>query len=333
MEIPGNFIVSAELQNDVNRFLTEWNSSNDFITLQTSGSTGTPKKIELSKKGVLTSAENTIRFFKLTAQKNALLCLPLTTIGGKMMIIRSLISSMKLQIETPSANPLKTIDSEIDFIAVTPMQLGNILHESLEKIKKIKTILVGGAPISLELQSLLKQYEITVFHSYGMTETASHVALKRVGNVTDELYQALPGVHFSTNENQLLTIHYPALGDQVIQTTDQVELVSETSFRWIGRKDFVINSGGVKVHPEEIEQVLSSSISVPFFIAGIPDQLLGERVVVFVETEENISFADNIDFPKYGRPKEVICIPRFFYTQSGKIDRFLTRQSYLENKK
>ena len=123
------------------------------------------------------------------------------------------------------------------------------------------------------------------------------------------------------------------MSDQVIQTTDQVELVSETSFRWIGRKDFVINTGGVKVHTEEIEQVLSSSFSAPFFIAGLPDQPLGERVVVFVETEENISFADHIDLPKYGRPKEVICIPRFFYTQSGKIDRFLTRQSYLENKK
>jgi O-succinylbenzoic acid--CoA ligase len=332
IEIPSNVIVSAELENVVLSFLSEWQSANKVIRVKTSGSTGAPKEIVLSKNGVIASAQNTIQFFNLSTDTRALLCLPLTTIGGKMMLVRALQSSMQLHIQNPSSNPLKSFTFPIDFIAVTPMQLKVILDESELELKKIRSVLVGGGPISSELELQLTEKEITVYHSYGMTETASHVALRRVGFDGEDFYKALPGIHFSVHENQALAISFSALKSELIQTTDQVELLSETSFRWLGRNDFVINSGGVKIHPEEIERLLSQQISIPFFISSLPDQTLGERVILFIESEENISLDFNSDFPKYGQPKEVICLPKFSYTPSGKIDRRLTRKYYLELK-
>lgn len=330
-QIPSNFVVDAEIESQVLNFLADWHSIGRTIQVKTSGSTGKPKEIELSKQGMLFSAQNTIQFFSLTANSTALLCLPISTIGGKMMLVRALQSSMSVYIQTPSANPLKSGDFSIDFIAVTPMQLKVMLDESESKLRKIRSILVGGGPISSELELQLTEKEITVYHSYGMTETASHVALRKVGYGGNEYFNSLPGIHFSVNENQALQIHFPALQSDVIETTDRVELVSETAFRWLGRADFVINSGGVKIHPEEIEPLLSKQIPVPFFISSVPDQILGERVVLFVEGVESISLDFEIDFPKYGRPKEVLFLPKFWYTQSGKIDRIVTRKQYLDH--
>jgi len=330
-QIPSNFVVDAEIESQVLNFLADWHSIGRTIQVKTSGSTGKPKEIELSKQGMLFSAQNTIQFFSLTAKSTALLCLPLSTIGGKMMLVRALQSSMSVYIQTPSANPLKSGDFSIDFIAVTPMQLKVMLDESESKLMKIRSILVGGGPISSELELQLTEKEITVYHSYGMTETASHVALRKVGYGGNEYFNSLPGIHFSVNESQALQIHFTALQSEVIETTDRVELVSETIFRWLGRTDFVINSGGVKIHPEEIESLLAKQIPVPFFISSVPDQTLGERVVLFVEGLDNISLDFEIDFPKYGRPKEVLFLPKFQYTRSGKIDRIVTRKQYLDH--
>ena len=317
-QIPSNFVVDTEEESQVLNFLADWHSLGSTIQVKTSGSTGAPKEIELSKQGMLFSAQNTVHFFSLTAHSSALLCLPLSTIGGKMMVVRALQSSMRLYIQTPSSNPLKSGDFSIDFMAVTPMQLKVMLDESESKLRKIRSILVGGGPISSELELQLTEKEITVYHSYGMTETASHVALRKVGYGGNEYFISLQ-------------IHFPALQTEVIETTDRVELVSETTFRWIGRTDFVINSGGVKIHPEEIESLIAQQISIPFFISSVPDQRLGERVVLFVEGLENISLDFEIDFPKYGRPKEVLFLPKFRYTRSGKIDRIVTRKQYLDH--
>jgi len=332
-QIPTNFVVATELESQVLNFLAEWHSLEGTIQVKTSGSTGTPKEIELSKQGMLFSAQNTIQFFSLTAKSTALLCLPLSTIGGKMMLVRAVKCSMQLHIQTPTANPLKSFSFPIDFIAITPMQLQVMLDESESELRKIRSILVGGGPISSDLELQLVEKEITVYHSYGMTETASHVALRKVGYGGNEYFNSLPGIHFSVNENQALQIHFTALQSEIIQTTDRVELMSETKFRWLGRTDFVINSGGVKIHPEEIESLLAKQIPIPFFISSVPDQTLGERVVLFVEGVESISLDFEIDFPKYGRPKEVLFLPKFQYTQSGKIDRIVTRKHYLDHKR
>jgi O-succinylbenzoic acid--CoA ligase len=247
-----------------------------------------------------------------------------------MMIIRALESKMKLLIQKASSNPLRSMNQTIDFIAVTPMQLNNILNDSLSKLKKISTILVGGGPIHAQLENRLKKEGVSVFHSYGMTETASHVALRRVGFNSEKYYQALTGISFETSEAGNLMVHYPRLTEYPIETTDQVKLIDKYTFEWIGRTDFVINSGGIKVHPEEIESKIAKQIENPFFISGIPDEVLGEKVVLIIES---LNSKESFDFDFLGKekPREVFFVEKLIYTEAGKLDRKASRKLILSN--
>lgn len=322
-KIRENIWVNAMVLKEVEEFLFEWYSDSEAIVTQTSGSTGSPKQVKLSKNGLRYSARNTIQFFSLNEKSNALLCLPLNTIGGKMMIIRAIESKMNLFIDKPSSNPLHGRNEKFDFIAVTPMQLTNILKDSIDQIRQIKSILVGGAPMSEKLISQLSSEKITVFHGYGMTETASHVAIKKVGFDADDIYAAMPGIRFSYGESQTLKIHYPALQEEPIVTTDLVELVDEGRFKWLGRNDFTVNSGGVKIQVEEIENQLSKFVEHPFFVFGIPDEYLGEKLILCIETTlKNIEF--DFDFLGIKKPREVFFLDSFVYTESQKIDRKAT---------
>jgi len=318
-----NIWVDVTVLKEVEEFLAEWNSTSEVIMAQTSGSTGAPKQIKLSKKGLLFSARNTNTFFKLNENSKALLCLPLATIGGKMMLVRALESKMTLFIDSPSSNPLSKRDEYFDFVAVTPMQLSKMVQESLHKTSKIKSILVGGAPMNENLICQLKENKLTVYHGYGMTETASHVSLRKVGFESDEYYKAMPGIHFSYGNNKTLTIHYPALHDAPIETTDSVELIDEFKFKWVGRNDFVVNSGGIKIHVEEIEYELSTFIQLPFFVAGIPDDVLGEKLILCIESNDNEVIID-FNFLGVKKPREVMYFAKFSYTESGKINRKAT---------
>jgi O-succinylbenzoic acid--CoA ligase len=318
-----NIWVNRIVLNEVEGFLSEWNSNSPDISAQTSGSTGIPKLIKLSKKGLVFSARNTNAFFNLNEKSKALLCLPLVTIGGKMMLVRALESNMQLHIEKSSANPLSKNDQKFDFVAVTPMQLANMLNESLEKVRAITSILVGGAPMNENLISQLIANEITVYHGYGMTETASHIAIRKVGFETEEYYQAMPGISFEYGENQTLKINYPALQDTQIETTDLVILKNEFNFKWLGRNDFVVNSGGIKIQVEEIENQLAHLIKMPFFVVGIPDEVLGEKLALFVESSEK-KFSLDFEFLGIKKPREVFIMDNFVYTESGKIDRNVT---------
>jgi O-succinylbenzoic acid--CoA ligase len=156
-----------------------------------------------------------------------------------------------------------------------------------------------------------------------MTETASHVAIKKVGFETDEYYQAMPGIRFEYGKNQTLKIHYLALDDKPIETTDQVELLDENRFVWLGRNDFVVNSGGIKIQVEEIESKLSNLIGFPFFVFGIYDTYLGEKLILCIETsEKELSF--DFQFLGVKKPREVYFLNHFVYTKSGKLDRKAT---------
>lgn len=321
--IPKNIDCHTEVKSELNDFLIDWFSDKTYINSCTSGSTGKPQEIQLRKEGVQFSAQNTIDYFKLNEYSKALLCLPLTTIGGKMMVIRALMSNMKLVVQKATANPLKDQNQTYDFIAVNPMQLSNMLNHSLNELKQITTILVGGAPIHAQLENRLKTEGIFVYHSYGMTETASHVALRKVGHNESKFYSALIGITFETNEYGNLIIHYPALNTNPIQTNDQVKLLNSYSFEWIGRNDFVINSGGIKVHPEEVESKIADQIAYPFFITGIPDEVLGEKVVLVIESTNSDGFY-NFDFLGNHKPREVYFVEKFIYTTSEKIDRKAT---------
>ncbi|MGM0636526.1 MAG: AMP-binding protein [Bacteroidota bacterium] len=324
-----NFIKEgSEYDQQIGEFILDWLSDNSAtIQLQTSGSTGTPKTIEVEKQKMYHSAVATGNRLKLSANTKALCCLPINFIAGKMMLVRAMVLGWHIDIIKPSSNPLATIEKNYDFTALTPHQLAN----SLENIGKFKKVIIGGAPMSMELKNEVKNVSTKIYETYGMTETLSHVALRRINpkkNTQEKAFKAVKYVTFKQDKNGCLIIEAPKILDAPITTTDIVDLVDEKRFFWKGRLDFVINSGGIKIFPEEIEKKLHSLIDVPFFVSGIPDERLGQKVALFVETDslEKVNqlqelIAESSLLSRYQLPKEIIHLPTFVYTPTGKLNR------------
>ena len=280
-------------------FLKEWTSKGSTIGLQTSGSTGFPKKIRVSKSKMIISAKRTGDFLNLRPKDKALCCLPLDYIAGKMMVVRALVLGLDLYLTKPSKNPLKTFSFSFDFVAFTPYQL----EHSLKQLSKIKTLIVGGGPISEKTKKILYKNKTDVYETFGMTETVSHVALKHVSQGEQE-FKALKGVRFQV-ENNCLKVFCDSVLTNPILTTDVVDLISEKSFIWKGRADFVINSGAIKIYPEELEKKLNQTISVPFVILGFPDEKLGEKITIVFEGKMPHNFKDLVkDLDPFERPKK-----------------------------
>lgn len=309
---------------EVATFIKNWDNEVLFFENKTSGSTGNPKTIQIKKEYALVSARATLDFFRLNKGDKALLCLNFGTIGGKMMVIRSIVGQLDLLVAEPSSNPLKNNRESIDFIALAPIQLHSILNENPEQLKAIRVIIVGGGVISEEVEQLLKLNEITVYQTFGMTETISHIALRKVGFETDENYTTLNHVVIS-EKNELLCIHSPQIGVEQLQTNDSVQIIGKNQFKWLGRADFVINSGGVKIQIEELEKELSHHIEQAFFVYKKNDDKFGEIVVLVIEGHQDdcylkkqfYSFLGN----KYHVPKEIAFIEKIIRTHSEKINR------------
>lgn len=314
------------LNEEVNSFLNEWYSDSSWISLMTSGSTGTPKKIEVKKSKMIISAKKTNIHFGISDNSDVLLCLSPQTIGGKMMIVRSIVGNFNLNIGQLNANPLQEIDQKIDFCAMVPMQLINSLNYNSEKLSKIGKIIIGGAPLPIEIENKISKININVFHTFGMTETLSHFAIRQIGVDGKNVYNAMDGIKFSLSENKLI-VDYPEILDQPLVTNEIVNLINDEQFEWIGRSDFAINSGGIKIFPEVIESKINSIIQTPFFITSKSDKYLGERLILVIENSELIQLK-KIDFlnilNNYEIPKEVFAIPEFVRTESGKINRLET---------
>lgn len=313
---------------EVTSFMKSWGNDEKVFAIHTSGSTGNPKNIEIAKEKMQISARKTLEYFKLKEGSSALLCLSLETIAGKMMLVRSLIGGLKLHVVTVSTNPILALKNPIDFVALVPMQLEAAVDTAFEKLKSIKTILVGGAPVSEELIQKLKDKKITVFQSYGMTETISHVAIRKIGFETEEYYEALPGITFSSDEQRLI-IHYPEVLSEKLRTNDCVNLIDSKHFQYLNRYDFIINTGGIKVNPEEIELKLKPLLKQPFFIWFVKDVHLGQKIVLVVQEKVNLKLKKN-DFThylnKYEIPKNYCQIKDFVLSKSQKIDRIKTLQ-------
>ena len=307
----------SKIWNDVNQFISEWYSTNIEMDLKTSGSTGKPKSISVKKDWMQNSAELTRKTFGLKKGDSALLCMPMKYVAGKMMVVRALELGLDLKVVEPSSNPLKNMDEIIDFAAMVPLQLEN----SLNDLDQVKTLIVGGGQVSQQLIEKLQKISTQIFETYGMTETLTHVAIKPLNgpNISD-LFRALDGIRFEKDDRGCLAIHASALNPVPIVTNDLVELIDENSFRWLGRFDNVINSGGIKIIPEVVEAKLTEVIpNRRFIIAGLPDDSLGQTVVLIVE-------GDEIDIPiefldKYEKPKTIHFISEFIETESGKINR------------
>ena len=313
---------------EVTSFIKSWGNDEKVIAIHTSGSTGNPKNIELAKEKMRISARKTLEYFKLEEGSSALLCLSLETIAGKMMLVRSLIGGLKLHVVTVSTNPILALKNPIDFVALVPMQLEAAVDTAFEKLKSIKTILVGGASVSEELIQKLKDKKITVFQSYGMTETISHVAIRKIGFETEEYYEALPGITFNSDDQRLI-IDYPEVLSEKLRTNDCVNLIDSKHFQYLNRYDFIINTGGIKVNPEEIELKLKPLLKQAFFIWFVKDVHLGQKIVLVVQEKVNLKLKKK-DFThylnKYEIPKNYCQIKDFVLSKSQKIDRIKTMQ-------
>ncbi|HBH05511.1 MAG TPA: O-succinylbenzoic acid--CoA ligase [Flavobacteriales bacterium] len=305
----------------ISDFILEWFDTKSFVSTHTSGSTGIPKTIELPKQTMLESALKTIQYFNFKKGIQAFNCLPAKYIAGRMMLVRSMAGNWNLFIEEPSAAP--TIPPGTDFTALTPPQLSRVI--SMKSSSGI--VLVGGAPVSIGLESRILQAKSTkIYLTYGMTETASHVALRKMnGKDRSPYFTAMPGVKFETNEHQQLIIHADHVRSSPLTTNDVVDLLSDTAFYWKGRLDNVINSGGLKLYPEKIENELGKLISVPFFITAIEHNKWGEAPAIVMENDPKFCLDWNqTDLSKFEFPEKLIFVRKLIYTASGKIDRKLT---------
>jgi len=305
-----------DFEKPVGDFLLDWFDSKSYIEMQTSGSTGTPKIVKVAKQAMVNSALATADFFDLKPSDNALLCLPVKYVAGKMMLIRAMVLGMNLEFVAPSSHPMKNTENDYDFVAMVPMQAQN----SLKELEKVKKLIIGGAKINKTLENdLIKLKSTQVFETYGMTETITHIAAKRIGA---EAFTVLPNVTISYDDRKCLVIDAPKINDIVIITNDLVVILNENQFVFLGRIDNIINSGGIKIMPEQVEQKLDGKIDRRFFIASKEDTKLGEKVVLVVEGEPfeiNTTIFEVLD--KYERPKEVVFVKKFNETANGKVIR------------
>jgi O-succinylbenzoic acid--CoA ligase len=314
-------------RNAIYNFLKNWFDNSGFIIVFTSGSTGKPKEIKLTKKAMRSSAEMTNRFFGLNAESTALLCLQANYIAGKMMLVRAIVGGFNLIAVEPKANPFENINTKIDFAAITPYQL-NYSADTL-KTNSIRNIIVGGGHVNSKMEEIAKTIPARMFETYGMTETCSHIALRQFNGIDKaDYFTVLEGVSIRTDERNCLVIHAPHLHEREIVTNDFVEIITENSFRWLGRFDTTINTGGVKVHPEQIEKKLEGIISTNFFIISLPDEVLENKVIIVMESnplskleEKNLRniFMQMLD--KYEVPKQIYYLPEFIFSSGNKVLR------------
>jgi O-succinylbenzoic acid--CoA ligase len=312
------FIKEGEpFEKHIGNFLLDWFDEKSYIELPTSGSTGTPKIIKIEKQAMLDSALATGDFFGLQPGNTMLHCLPTNYVAGKMMFVRSFILGLDMKFVEPNSNPLKNIDENFDFCAMIPLQAKNSLKKLREK--KIKKLIIGGVKVHKALEQELVKIPIEIYETYGMTETITHIAAKRIG---EEVFTVLPNVKVSVDERECLIIKAKRISSKEIVTNDIVELISDTQFKWEGRYDNVINSGGIKLMPEQIEEKLSTLIPRRYFVSGLADDNLGEKVVLYVEGESfEIDESVFSVLKKHEKPKEIVFIPNFKQTATGKIMR------------
>lgn len=319
------------------RLCKEWFDGKEWFELKTSGSTGTPKTIEVHRSQIEASANASLLFFQLKESDSVVCPLSLGVIGGQMMLYRSIIGGLELSVlpADKSMSQLNT-SASYDFIPVSAIQLHEVLQHHADKaavLNSLKNLLIGGSSISEALLLLIRnQLRCTVWQSYGMTETVSHIAMRQIHPHTQEVYTVLPDIEIAVDTRSCLKIKGAVTQQQWLQTNDVVQLTDAQHFTFTGRADFTINSGGIKIQAEHIEKVIDTlfrewQVDTAFFVAGIPDEVLGEKLILVLEnaaidTEHQKKILAELvkRLPKYHAPKS-IQIRSFCYTPSGKINR------------
>lgn len=318
-------------------FLLEWHNDKSTLLVHTSGSTGTPKNMLVKKQNMLNSAKITCDFLNLKKDDTALLCLPLDFIAGKMMVVRSIERGLKLIYVEPNGHPLSNnslresgYSGEITFAAMIPLQVANSLKVPSERkrLMAIKNLIIGGGAIDVNMETILKSFPNAVWSTYGMTETLSHIALRPLsGAAASEWYEPFDSVKLSVDSDNSLIINAPLVCDNILKTNDRVELKQtkqgKTLFCVLGRKDNIINSGGIKIQIEEVETILRPYLSAPFVITKKKDKIFGEIVVMLTENND-LDEIRNICkqyLPKFWQPKHIAHLAHIPLTKNGKIAR------------
>ena len=309
---------------DLEEFLAEWYNDSPYVRVHTSGSTGAPKSMLVEKRRMEASARITCEFLGLKTGDSALLCLPLDYIAGKMMVVRALTCGLCLISIAPSGTP--KWNGPIDFAAMVPMQVWNLLQltDGRERLMQIRHLIIGGGAIDSTLASALKDFPNHIWSTYGMTETLSHIALRRLnGPEATAYYTPFEGVHLSQDEEGCLIIDAPAVHDGLLVTNDIAELKPDGAFRILGRRDNVICSGGIKIQAEEVERALHPHLKAPFCITKRKDPKLGEAVVLLTEGNDIAALKTlcEQELPHYWRPRYYISVAKIPLTETGKIAR------------
>ena len=304
-------------------FLAEWHNDSPFVRVKTSGSTGAPKPMMVEKRRMLNSARITCDFLGLREGDTALLCMSLDYIAGKMMVVRSIERNLKLITVPPSGHPLATVNapSQLDFAAMVPMQVYNTLQvpEERARLMQVRHLIIGGGAIDEAMEAELRTFPHAVWSTYGMTETLSHIALRRLnGPEASEWYTPFPSVSISQTPDGCLVINAPEVCPEPLVTNDIVEITS-SRFRILGRKDNVICSGGIKIQIEEIERQLRPHLHVPYLLSKCQDAKFGEIAVLLTEgrVEEARLICERV-LPKYHQPKAYLHVDRIPLTETGK---------------
>jgi O-succinylbenzoic acid--CoA ligase len=318
--------------------IMDWLKGEKYFPMQTSGSTGEPKTFLLERDKIEHSAEMTAGLFSLKEGDNLLLCLGTHYIAGFMMIMRALVNKCNLVVTEVASNPFETLPEgvRIDFASFIPMQMETLLQkdEYVAILNGMKAILVGGAAVTDTLEEKIQQLKVTIVQTYSMTETYTHVAIRYLnGEKRSGYYYPLPGVTLSSDERGCLVIRAYLTNQLPLVTNDIIEFQTDGSFKWIGRWDNVINSGGVKVQLEKVEKVLhdvlqATGIQRNLFATGIPDERLGQKLVAVIESNELPVEVLNAVREKlktaltaYELPKEFYFIDQVPLTRTGKVDR------------
>ena len=319
---------------DLEAFLAEWHNDSPTVLVHTSGSTGKPKPMLVEKRRMQASARITCRFLGLHEGDTALLCMPLDYIAGKMMVVRALTCGLQLVSVPPSSHPLATshlspFPSRLDFAAMVPLQVWNSLQvpEERHRLMHIRHLIIGGGAIDQALASQLADFPHQVWSTYGMTETLSHIALRRLnGPEASDWYTPFAGVTLSLTDEGCLVISAPAVHEGPLVTNDIAELSPPAPasfprrFRILGRKDNVVCSGGIKIQIEEVERLLRPHLHVPYMITKAPDEKLGEQVVLLTESKTvgDVLALCRLHLPKYWVPRRILSVDRLPLTETGK---------------
>jgi o-succinylbenzoate---CoA ligase len=314
-------------------FIRDWLSSKQNFVQETSGSTGVPKQIEINREQFIKSARATLKFLSIKSGGNALVCMDPAFIAGKMMLVRAFEGNLKIIVVSPNANPLHGLasDTKIELSAMVPYQVHSIFQDdNIHLAKSIEHLLIGGAKLNSTLEQELIRHQINAYETFGMTETISHIALRKTG---EPYFKILPDINISKDERSCLVIHADYLGKGAIVSNDMVELVNQNKFKWIGRWDNVINSGGIKIIPEVeepiIEEVLKE-LNIPnrFYLGSRNSNKLGMEVILYIESKLKEEIPKDIVLKKlkekllpYHAPAAIIIKPSFSETKNGKIIR------------